>query len=127
MKRIGSKFSAVVILAGCALSGCSSVPPTDADGAAGEIKVYESSRLATSQYEVVRRLWMDSWRSNFLLPTYRSEADAIGAMKTEARRAGADGLINVVCIDQGRSTWFSSQEPGILCYGNAIRLRKSEG
>jgi hypothetical protein len=127
MKRIGSKFSAVVILAGCVLCGCTSVPQSGVEGAGGEVKIYESNRLAASQYEVVRRLWMDSWRSNFLLPSYRSEAEAIIAMKTEAGRLGADGLINVVCLNQGRSKWFSSQDPRILCYGNAIRLVKSEG
>ena len=127
MKRRGSKFSVVVILAGCVLSGCSSVPQSGVEGATSEIKVYDSNRLAASQYEVVRRLWMDSWRANFLLPTYRSEAEAIVAMKTEAGRLGAEGLINVICPDLGRSKLSSSQEPRILCYGNAIRLRKNEG
>ena len=48
-------------------------------------------------------------------------------LQTEAGRVGANGLINVVCLDQGRSKWSSSEEPRILCYGNAIRLLKSEG
>ena len=127
MKRRGSNFRAVVAVAGCVLSGCASVPPSGVEGGASEVKVYESNRLAASQYDVVRRIWVDSWRSNFVVPTYRSEADAIASLQTEATRFGANGLINVVCLDQGPSKWSSSQEPRILCYGNAIRVRQGAG
>jgi hypothetical protein len=126
MKRRSSRLSALVA-AVSVLSGCASVPQSRVEGGTTEVKVYESNKLAAGQYEVVRRLWVDSWRSAFWLPTYPSEAEGIAALRTEAGRLGADGLINVICIDQGRSNWSSSPGPAILCYGNVIRVRRNEG
>ncbi len=92
--------------------------------AANEVKIYGPGNLSVNQYEVVRRIWVDSWRSNFLLPTYPSEAEGIASMQAEAARLGADGLINVGCMDQGRLKWSLSSGPAITCYGNAIRVRR---
>jgi uncharacterized protein YbjQ (UPF0145 family) len=91
------------------------------------VKLYEFRNLPPGQYEVVRRLWVGSWRAAFWLPTYPSEAEAVAALQAEASRLGADGLINVACLDESRSKWFSSSEPAVLCYGNAIRIRRTEG
>jgi len=117
------QFVGMVALAIGLLPGCASVPPDAPARSASEVKVYESSTLAPTQYEVVRRLWVDSRRAAFWLPTYPTEAEAIVALQTEAGRLGAEGLTNVICLDQGRAKWYSSREPSILCYGNAIRIR----
>ena len=93
MKLRSSRFSALVTVAVCVLSGCASVPQSGVEGGATEVKVYGSGKLAASQYEVVRRLWVDSWRAAFWLPTYPSEAEGIASLQTEAGRLGADGLI----------------------------------
>jgi hypothetical protein len=127
MKLRSSRFSARVAIVVCILSGCASVPQSSVEGGATEVKVYGSDKLAASQYEVVRRIWVDSWRTAFWLPTYPTEAEGIASLQTEAGRVGADGLINVVCMDQGHSKWSWSQGPAVLCYGNAIRLRRNEG
>jgi hypothetical protein len=127
MKLRSSRFSPFVIVAACALSGCASAPQGGVERSATEVKVYETGKLDASQYEVVRRVWVDSWRSAFRLPTYPSEAEGIASLQTEAARLGADGLINVICIDQGHSQWSSSQGPAVLCYGNAIRVRRNQG
>ena len=127
MKLPGSWLSALVAVAACALSGCATAPPSGVEGRATDVKIYQSDNLTSSRYEVVRRIWVESWRSAFWLPTNPSEAEGIASLQTEAGRVGADGLINVICIDQGRSKWSSSQEPRILCYGNAIRLRPNQG
>ena len=103
MKLQSSRFSALVAVAVCVLSGCASVPQSEINVAATEVKIYAPGKLSVNQYEVVRRIWVDSWRSNFLLPTYPSEADGIASMQAEAARLGADGLINVVCMEQGLS------------------------
>jgi uncharacterized protein YbjQ (UPF0145 family) len=122
-----SRHSTLVAIAVCVLSGCASVPESGIARSPAEVKVYEMGKLNVSQYQVVRRIWVDSWRSAFRLPTYPSEAEGIAALQAEAGRLGADGLINVNCIDQGRSAWSSGTGPAILCYGNAIRLRNNEG
>ena len=61
------------------------------------------------------------------MPSYPSEADAIASLQTEAGRWGADGIINVICFDQGPSRWSSNATPRILCYANAIRVRRTQG
>jgi uncharacterized protein YbjQ (UPF0145 family) len=61
------------------------------------------------------------------LPTFPSQEQAIAALQTEAASRGADGLLNVNCLDQGRWTWSSKTEPAFLCYGIAIRVRPSQG
>jgi uncharacterized protein YbjQ (UPF0145 family) len=127
MKLRSSRFSAPVAVAVCVLSGCASVPQSGLEQGTTEVKVYETGTLAASRYVVVRRIWVDSWRSAFRLPTYSSEAEGIASLRAEAGRLGADGLINVICLDQGHSKWSSNPAPVVLCYGNAIRVRRNEG
>ena len=126
MKYPSSTLSALVALAVCGLTGCASVPPAGGERAAADVKVYQGNNLPPDQYVVVRRLWVDSWRTALLMPTYPSEADAIASLQTEAGRWGADGLINVICLDQGPSTWSSSKTPRFYCYANAIRVQRTE-
>jgi len=127
MKLRSSRYSALVAATVFLLSGCASVPRSSTEGGTTEVKVYTSDQLGTSQYEVVRRLWVDSWHAAFRLPTYPSEAEGIASLQAEAGRLGADGLINVFCLDQGHSTWSSNAGPALLCYGTAIRIRRNEG
>jgi hypothetical protein len=125
MKLRSSRFLALVAAAICVLSGCASVPQSGVERGASEVKVYGSDQLPAGQYEVVRRLWIDSWQHTaFGMPTYPSEADGIASLQAEAGRLGANGLINVFCLDQGHSTWSWSSGAAVLCYGNAIRVRR---
>src|SRR5471032_1832945 len=123
MKLRSSRFSALVTVAVCMLSGCAGAPQRGVERQGAEIKVYEPEQLAQGQYELVRYLWVDSWRTAFWLPSASSEAKGIASLRAEAARLGANGLINVSCRDQGHFTWSRSREPAILCYANAIRVR----
>lgn len=116
-------ISALCILALCALSGCATTPTVDVEKRAAEVKVYEIDQTYVNPDAVVRRLWVGSSRAALWLPTYPTKEEAIAALRTEAAGLGADGLVNVYCLDQGSSTWWSkSNEPAILCYGIAVRL-----
>ena len=123
MKFRSPRFSALVAVAVYVLCGCASIPRSGVERQGAEVKVYEPKQLAQGQYEVVRRLWVDSWRTAFWLPSDSREAGGIASLQAEAARLGANGLINVSCRDQGHSIWSWSREPAILCYGNAIRVR----
>ena len=123
MKLRSSRLSALVAVAVCVLSGCASTPRGSVERRSTEVKVYEPEQLAQGQYELVRYLWVDSWRTAFWLPSDSSDAAGIASLQAEAARLGANGLINVSCRDQGHFTWSRSREPAILCYGNAIRVR----
>jgi len=119
-----SRFSALVAVAVYLLPAGDSIAQSDAEKRAPEVKmIYELGGPNTSQYEVVSRPWVDSWRSAFWVPTYPSEEQAIAALQTEAARRGADALMNVICLNQGRP----NTEPAIVCYGIGIRLRPSKG
>jgi hypothetical protein len=108
----------------CLLSACASIAQSDGEKRAPEVKIFGLGDPNTSRYEVLNRPWVDSWRSAFWVPTYPSEEQAIAALQTEAAaRRGADGLMNVICLDQGRP----NTEPAILCYGIGIRLRPRQG
>ena len=123
MKLRSSRFSALVAAAACVLSGCASAPPSGVERQAAEVRVYEPEQLVQGQYELVRYLWVDSWRTAFWLPSHSSEAEGIASLQAETARLGANGLINVSCRDQSHFVWSGSRAPAILCYGNAIRVR----
>ena len=125
MELRSSRLFSLVAVAVCVFSGCASSPHSGGESRASEVKIYEPAQLAQTQYQLVRYLPVDSWRTAFWLPTYSNQAEGIAALQDDASRLGADGLINVSCRDQGSLIGFSSREPAVLCYGNAIRVRRN--
>lgn len=125
MKLQSSRFTTLVTLALFVLAGCASNPKSGSASRAAEVKIYEPAQLAQNQYQLVRYLPVDSWRTAFWLPTYASQAEGLASLQAAAARLGANGLINVSCRDQGGFKGFSSSEPALLCYGNAIRVRRN--
>jgi len=107
----------VAVAAGCASN--KAAPTKGATVPASEIKVYQTPDLLESQYKLIQHVWIDSWRSNITFPTFKSETDGMDAMKRVASDAGANGLINAICLD-GRSK--PSDRPELYCYADAIRV-----
>ena len=104
------------LCAGCALA-------QTAEPRIPELRQYTAGEITPVRYEVVSRQWGDSWRSAFASPTFPTREQAVAALNNEAVALGADALLNVYCLDQGRWKWSSNTEPAILCYALAIRLR----
>ena len=128
MKIRCSPLLAPVAVAMLAISGCASVPQADIDKRAAEMKVYTMDQFVTNKYDIVNRLWPDSWRSAFVVPVYPTQSEAMIALRAEAARLGADGLVNVNCLDEARQRWFPNPDPpAILCYGIAVRFRTNQG
>ena len=127
MKIRSARVFALVGGTVCVLSVGAGIAQSDVEQRARELKIYASGEINMSRYEVVGRPWVDSWRSAFWLPTFPSQQEAISALRTEAASRGADGLLNVICLEQGHWKWSSSTEPAFLCYGTAIRVRPSRG
>ena len=106
------------------LFGCASVPlGQTVEQRAPELPIYTTGELNPGRYEVVTRQWGDTWRSAFWSPTFPTREQAVAALNAEAAARGADGLLNVYCLEQGHWHWSQSTEPAILCYGIGIRLR----
>jgi hypothetical protein len=127
MKLRSSRLSAIVAGTLCALCTGAGIAQGNVEPTAPQLKTYGFGEIGMDRYEVVARLWGDSWRSAFWVPTFPTQEQAIAALQTEAARRGADGLLNVSCRDEGPWRWSSSAEPAFFCYGIAIRLRPGQG
>ena len=96
-----------------ALSACATTKSED-------VKIYSSAQLKQGEYETVKRIWVESWRTALWVPTYSSRDDGIEALKDKAASLDANGLINVDCY--GDSGLFGGSQ-AFTCYGKAIRVR----
>ena len=101
-----------IILAG-GLSGCAGLKAED-------VKVYSPVQLRQGEYETVKRLWVETWRTPFWVSGYSSREDGIAAMRDKAAGLGANGLINVDCY--GDKGFFSFGSASFVCYGKAIKV-----
>ncbi len=110
-----------VILSALAVSGA--VPPQAAasETAGAAVRIYEAGALTPDRYTVVEHLWAESWRSAFWVPTHEESGAAIAALQEEAASLGANGIVNLNCLNE-RGGWFSSRD-AYFCYGNAIKLK----
>ena len=84
------------------------------------VPIYDATQIPFDRYTVMKRIWVENWRSAFWIPGHRDEAAAQHALLSEAGRLGADGVINLKCLDQTDSLF---KRQGYYCYGNAIKLR----
>jgi hypothetical protein len=127
MKNRNPLVSTLIVCAVSALPGCAGVPQGDVESRAAEIRVYKTADLSGTPYDDMGHIWVDSWRTAFFPPTYSSEDEARQSLRAEAVRRGANGLVNVVCLDQNVPTKSANAAPAILCYGYAIRVRPTAG
>jgi hypothetical protein len=107
----------IALLAAVALaSGLTACATTKSE----DVKIYSPAQLRQGEYKTVARLWVDSWRTAFWVPTYSLRDNGIAALQDKARALGANGLINVACY--GDTGWFGGSE-AFTCYGKAIEVR----
>ena len=91
-----------------------------AQGGAGP-RVYQVGEITFDRYTVLERIWVGSWRSAFSVPTRADEQGAVAALKEEAARLGADGMVNLHCLNDESGGLFGGK--GHYCYANAIKLK----
>lgn len=101
-----------VLIAGAMLNGCAT---RSAPAPSTEVPVYLNTQLMPSQYTVRERLWTDSWRSNLTYPSFGSADAGLQALSRDAAGHGANGLVNVMCLDA--RGWKNGR---LLCYGDAF-------
>jgi hypothetical protein len=111
---MGKRIAAIsVAMSVAVLSGCASIKAED-------VKVYTPAQLRQGEYETVKRLWVETWRTPFWVPGYSSPKDGIEALQDKAAGLGANGLINVDCY--GDKGFFSFGSESFTCYGKAIKV-----
>ena len=107
---VRSFVAALCLAAACAAS---------AQEAAG-VRIYQVGEIAYARYTVLGRIWVDSWRSAFFVPTHEDESGAIAALRDEAAQRGADGIVNLRCLNDSGGLPLAG---GYFCYANAIKLK----
>jgi uncharacterized protein YbjQ (UPF0145 family) len=109
MKRI---YCAIALVAG-------SISFVAAQGSAGP-RIYQVGEITFDRYTVLERIWVDSWQAAFDVPTRANEEAAIEALKEQAARRGADGIVNLHCLNDSGGLFSGA---GHFCYANAIKLK----
>jgi len=109
-KRIASLAA---IVSAAIMGGCATTKSED-------VKIYSPAQLRQGEYETVKRIWVESWRTALWVPTYSSRDDGIAALRDKAASLDANGLINVDCY--GDSGLFGGSQ-AFTCYGKAIKVR----
>ena len=93
-------------------SGCASNTPAPVE----QVTVHESQASVTASYKVIQRIWVDTWASAFLVPTYASREEAAQAMRQKAAELGGNGVLNFGCYRQ-----YSDDSLG--CNGTVVRFQ----
>jgi hypothetical protein len=83
------------------------------------IRIYEAAELTLASYTVVKRIWTGTWYGSFIVPDHQDLPDAIEALKSEAAGAGADGVVNLHCLND------APPDGRHFCYGLAIKLKQA--
>jgi hypothetical protein len=87
---------------------------------AGAPRVYQVGEITPDRYTVMERIWVESPLSAFWIPTHADQRAAIDAVLSGAARIGADGVVNLHCLnDRGGLPPLA----GHFCYANAIKLK----
>jgi hypothetical protein len=118
---------AFAVAASCALGACATTPRVDAKAeaetraAAASVAIYDSTQISPVNYRVIKRFWIDTWRTAFWLPMHANEEEGIASLKADAARLGANALLNVSCR---RDTDFIPimARSGVVCSGDAIKV-----
>lgn len=84
-----------------------------------EVRIVEPDTLTSDRYQIVARLWVDTWRSAFQIPTHDDQAAALAELKAEAVRRGANALTNVACLVDDKPLLSRPH----FCYALAIRVK----
>ena len=120
-RRIAALF-ALTLLCACATTRTDDAKNKPDDQArSDDLRIYSPAELKQGGYQTVKRIWVESWRTPFWVPTYSSKDDGIAALKDKASSLDANGLINVDCY--GDSGLFGGSV-AYTCYGKAIKLRQ---
>ena len=82
------------------------------------VRLYDAGELPPNRYTVIERIWTSTWRAPFWFPSDEDAAAAAATLTDKAARLGADGVVNLHCVND-TNAWGD----GYYCYGLAIKLK----
>ena len=101
------------LLACALLAGCATTEPPE------KVRLYESVTGAPQIAAVVKRLWVDSWGSALVTPTYASIEEGAADLRENAASLGGDGVINFGCYRMGDAV-----DAPLKCNGTVVRFKQ---
>jgi hypothetical protein len=104
--------------AGCTSVATSPGPATEAD----KIPVYDSEPPRYRGYGLVKRLWVTSWSSAAVVPSYRSVEEGATDLRNQAAALGGDAILNFNCTRLDPSAPPESS-PKLICNGKIIKYQ----
>ncbi len=119
MFRLALSIMALSVLS--ALSACATqtpIAPVNPD----QVSIHESVLSAPQRYVIVRRLWIESWTSAFMVPTYSSNGEAMADFRRHAASLGGNGVINFGCYNKVASPAPPPGSP-LYCNGTVVRFQ----
>jgi uncharacterized protein YbjQ (UPF0145 family) len=96
-------------------AGCASQPALQ-PVAAEQVSVHQSVASAPVSFKVIKRYWVGSWASAFMVPTYASQDEAMQAFRQHAADLGGNGIINFGC-------YRKYDETSLGCNGTVVRFQ----
>ena len=120
MRRTFSTVSTVFALGAlCALvPGCASISASTQT--ADKIAVYDALPTDHRPYRLVKRLWVTTWRSTFIVPTYSAVEDGKADLQNQAAALGGDAVMNFGCYPVVSA--FPLVQPKLICNGIVIKF-----
>jgi len=106
-------------LMGCAALCATAQSNPPAPSGPQAIPVYESVADTNRRFEIVKRLWTESWRSLFATPGYESREQAVAAFREHAVSLGGNGVINFGCYRMPGPFGGGSR---LSCNGTVVRF-----
>jgi uncharacterized protein YbjQ (UPF0145 family) len=97
---------------------CLGAAPVMGADATAPFRVFDTGELTPDRYTVIERLWTGTWRASFRVPRHADAGSAIAALTSNAASLGADGVVNLHCLND-TGGWGG----GYYCYGLAIKLK----
>ena len=108
-----------VLLGGAAAPALAQANAQPAVADAQSVTIHESMASTTARYEIIKRLWIESWRIPLVIPRYDSRETAIAAFREHAVRLGGNGVINFGCYQLPGVSGSGSR---LSCNGTIVRF-----
>lgn len=118
-------YTGFTLCALCAFAaGCSSVtgrPQRSPE--ADKIAVYEAVPADPRPYRLLKRVWVEPWRSAFTVPKYGTIEAGAADLQNQAIALGGDAVMNFGCyrLDAGIPP---GSPVALVCNGNVIRYER---
>ena len=113
------RFACIALAAAASWATPGAAAP-DTARSADSVRIFNPADVPPGRYEIVKRLWVESWRSAFRVPEHDAPSAALAEIRAQAAELGADGIVHLHCLNDDGGFMSRSSH---FCYANAVRLK----